>query len=211
MQSRARMRIEHHLCDNEQYTRIVNSASSVHHPLLRHIHVATEQPCRCDSHLGFRARTGECVSQCAYCRGACVVAGAHAGGAPAFALLTLHYSVVHYSVVHCHVDVRQPCDQRERGALAADVVCLDEGRKHGEAGLRVEGALVAVLVHARDLDLVAGPRDVDEVVQQDDVLAARQPPGRHAARCLLHAPPHRCVYCSVARASRMTMRVHQVA
>lgn len=97
---------------------------------------------------------------------------------------------------------REPGGRREGGALAADVVGLDEGREHGEAGLCVERALVAVLVDARDLDLVTGPRDVDEIVEQDDILAARQPPRWHAARRLLHATHPRCVYCPLVHGSR---------
>jgi len=45
--------------------------------------------------------------------------------------------------------------------------------------------LEVVGVDARELNLIARPRLVDQVVQHDDLLAARQPPRGHVAGGLL--------------------------
>jgi hypothetical protein len=79
--------------------------------------------------------------------------------------------------------------------------------------LHVERVVVAVDVDAGDLDLVAGPGDVDVVAQQHHVLLPGHSPGRHAARALLDrdllvVPVERALLVQHERALRLAARAH---
>lgn len=65
--------------------------------------------------------------------------------------------------------------------LLEDVVGHDDCGKNREALLGVEGRVVVVGVHARNLDVVARLDLVAQVTQQDHVLGARQASRGHLA------------------------------
>mmetsp|Transcript_13452 Transcript_13452/g.32050 ORF Transcript_13452/g.32050 Transcript_13452/m.32050 type:complete len:361 (-) Transcript_13452:405-1487(-) len=76
-------------------------------------------------------------------------------------------------------------ERRVDVVFLADVVRLDVGRKDWEAVFAVQRRVKVVLVDASDLDLLAGPRAVDQVALEDHILVPRQPSGRHRPRRLL--------------------------
>jgi len=70
-------------------------------------------------------------------------------------------------------------------AFTLDTVSFDNGRENRKAVSILGQSLLTVHVHPSDFDLLARPRDINQVTQQNDIFVTRHSAGRDRARTLL--------------------------